>query len=40
VAALWGNAIAEYEQFFGLGVDAKFSDYPDTAIEARERAVG
>ena len=34
--AAWGNAIAEYEQFFGLGVDGAFSDYPDTAIEARE----
>ena len=34
--AAWGNAIAEYEQFFGLGVDGVFSDYPDTAIEARE----
>lgn len=34
--AAWGNAIAEYEQFFDLGVDGVFSDYPDTAIEARE----
>jgi glycerophosphoryl diester phosphodiesterase len=32
----WGRSIAEYEQFFGLGVDGVFSDYPDTAIEARE----
>ena len=37
--AAWGNAIAEYEQFFGLGVDGVFSDYPDTAIEAREGSV-
>ena len=34
--AAWGDAIAEYEQFFGLGVDGVFSDYPDTANEARE----
>ncbi|MDQ3722129.1 MAG: glycerophosphodiester phosphodiesterase [Actinomycetota bacterium] len=34
--AAWGDAIAEYELFFGLGVDGVFSDYPDTAIEARE----
>ena len=34
--AAWGNAIAEYEQFFGLGVDGVFTDYPDTAIEVRE----
>ena len=31
----YGNAIAEYEQFYGLGVDGVFSDNPDTAIEAR-----
>ncbi len=37
--AAWGNAIAEYEQFFGLGVDGVFSDYPDTAVEAREGPV-
>ncbi|MDQ4024813.1 MAG: glycerophosphodiester phosphodiesterase [Actinomycetota bacterium] len=34
--AEWGNAIAEYERFFGLGVDGVFSDHPDTAVEARE----
>ncbi len=28
--AEYGNAIAEYEQFFGLGVDGVFSDNPDT----------
>jgi glycerophosphoryl diester phosphodiesterase len=33
--AAYGNAIAEYEQFFGLGVDGLFSDNPDTALEAR-----
>jgi len=37
--AAWGNPIAEYEQFFGLGVDGVFSDYPDTAVEAREGPV-
>ena len=31
----YGNAIAEYEQFYGLGVDGLFADNPDTAIEAR-----
>jgi glycerophosphoryl diester phosphodiesterase len=31
----YGNAIAEYEQFYELGVDGLFSDNPDTAIEAR-----
>jgi glycerophosphoryl diester phosphodiesterase len=31
----YGNAIAEYEQFFELGVDGLFSDNPDTAVEAR-----
>jgi glycerophosphoryl diester phosphodiesterase len=33
--AAYGNAIAEYEQFFELGVDGLFSDNPDTAVEAR-----
>jgi glycerophosphoryl diester phosphodiesterase len=33
--AAYGDAIAEYEQFFGLGVDGVFSDNPDTAVEAR-----
>jgi glycerophosphoryl diester phosphodiesterase len=31
----YGDAIAEYEQFYGLGVDGLFSDNPDTAVEAR-----
>jgi glycerophosphoryl diester phosphodiesterase len=29
------DAIAEYEQFFEMGVDGLFSDNPDTAVEAR-----
>jgi glycerophosphoryl diester phosphodiesterase len=33
--AFYGDAIAEYEQFFALGVDGVFSDNPDTAVEAR-----
>jgi glycerophosphoryl diester phosphodiesterase len=32
----YGNAFAEYEQFYGLGVDGLFSDNPDTAVEARQ----
>ena len=32
----WGNALAEYGLFFGLGVDGVFSDYPDTAVDARD----
>jgi glycerophosphoryl diester phosphodiesterase len=31
----YGNAFAEYEQFFELGVDGLFSDNPDTAVAAR-----
>ena len=31
-----GVAIAEYEQFYDLGVDGLFSDNSDTAIEARD----
>jgi glycerophosphoryl diester phosphodiesterase len=34
--AAYGNAIAEYEQFFALGVDGVFSDNPDTAKAARD----
>jgi glycerophosphoryl diester phosphodiesterase len=34
--ATYGNAFAEYDQFFGLGVDGLFSDNPDTAVEARD----
>ena len=32
----YGNAIAEYRQFFDLGVDGVFSDNPDTAKAARD----
>jgi glycerophosphoryl diester phosphodiesterase len=32
----YGNAIAEYRQFFDLGVDGLFSDNPDTAKAARD----
>ncbi len=32
----YGNAIAEYQQFFRLGVDGVFSDNPDTAKAARD----
>jgi glycerophosphoryl diester phosphodiesterase len=32
----YGNAIAEYEQFFRLGIDGVFSDNPDTAKAARD----
>jgi glycerophosphoryl diester phosphodiesterase len=34
--AAYGNAFAEYEQYFALGVDGLFSDNPDTAVEARD----
>ena len=30
-----GNPEAEYRRFFRLGVDAVFSDFPDTAVRAR-----
>jgi glycerophosphoryl diester phosphodiesterase len=33
--AAYGNALAEYEQFYALGVDGLFSDNSDTAVEAR-----
>ncbi|MDQ3851033.1 MAG: glycerophosphodiester phosphodiesterase [Actinomycetota bacterium] len=36
-AADYGNAIAEYRQFFDLGVDGVFSDNPDTAKAARDQ---
>lgn len=36
-AANYGRAIAEYAQFYALGVDGLFSDNPDTAVEARDR---
>ena len=31
-----GDPAAEYELFFALGVDGVFSDFPDTAVAARE----
>ncbi len=33
--AAYGSSLAEYEQFYGLGVDGLFSDNPDTAAEVR-----
>jgi glycerophosphoryl diester phosphodiesterase len=33
--AAYGNALAEYDQFYALGVDGVFSDNPDTALVAR-----
>lgn len=32
-----GNPATEYEQFFRLGVDGVFSDFPDTAVTVRYR---
>ena len=32
--AAYGDAFAEYEQFFALGVDGLFTDNADTAVEA------
>ncbi len=34
--AAYGNALAEYERFFALGVDGVFSDNADTAKAARD----
>ena len=31
-----GNPVEEYLQFYELGVDGVFSDFPDTAVTARE----
>jgi len=31
----FGDAFAEYERYFRLGVDGVFSDHPDTAVAAR-----
>ena len=36
VAADYGDAIAEYEAFYALGIDGLFSDNSDTAVEARD----
>jgi glycerophosphoryl diester phosphodiesterase len=35
----WGDAAAEYSLFFGLGLDGVFSDFPDTAVAARDEFV-
>jgi glycerophosphoryl diester phosphodiesterase len=32
-----GDPKAEYKRFYELGVDGLFSDFPDTAVEARDR---
>ena len=32
-----GDPLREYQQFFRLGVDGVFSDFSDTAVEARRR---
>ncbi len=32
-----GDSQAEYEQFFKLGIDGVFSDFPDSAVTARNR---
>lgn len=36
--AAHGDAAAEYRQFFELGVDGVFSDYPALAVRARDRS--
>lgn len=35
-----GNPEAEYEQFFRLGIDGVFSDFPDTAVKVRNQLFG
>jgi glycerophosphoryl diester phosphodiesterase len=35
-----GDPINEYLQFYELGIDGVFSDFPDTAVEAREVFAG
>lgn len=32
-----GDAAAEYRKFYEMGVDGVFSDFPDTAVKARDR---
>lgn len=32
-----GDAAAEYKKFYEMGVDGVFSDFPDTAVKARDR---
>ena len=36
-AAYGGDPAAEYRQFFRLGIDGVFSDFPDTAVKALRR---
>ncbi|MBA3574498.1 MAG: glycerophosphodiester phosphodiesterase [Pseudonocardiales bacterium] len=35
----YGDAFAEYQQFYTLGVDGVFSDMPDTAVAARTESL-
>ncbi len=35
-----GNPEREYKQFFALGVDGVFSDFPETAVQVRDRIAG
>ncbi|HVZ29596.1 MAG TPA: glycerophosphodiester phosphodiesterase [Asticcacaulis sp.] len=35
-----GDAVAEYLDFFRLGVDGLFTDFADTAVKARDRFLG
>ncbi|MBL8643755.1 MAG: glycerophosphodiester phosphodiesterase, partial [Rhodospirillaceae bacterium] len=37
-AAYNGDALAEYCAFFAQGVDGLFSDFPDTALKARDKS--
>ncbi|MDQ3605594.1 MAG: hypothetical protein M3418_05340, partial [Gemmatimonadota bacterium] len=32
-----GDAVAEYQRFFRLGVDGVFTDHPAAALQARRR---
>jgi len=34
------DPMKEYEQFFALGIDGVFSDFPDTAVRARAKMTG
>lgn len=31
----YGDPVPEYQQFYALGADGLFSDFPDTAVTAR-----
>ncbi len=39
-AAYKGDAVAEYLDLFAMGVDGLFSDFPDTAVRARDAFMG